>query len=1039
MIALHAIWNHSVAGLCLWAESSISPVSVLKRRGRPSKKPLRHPFTLSADALNETLVGLSSSLIGESATSAVLPVFLPSTRKAPLASPDLILEERGKGAGKTALIAWEIDTLALDPAEALDFLISLQTESPHHVAFGSSLRFWAEAAKLSLELMARERFIPALIHDQHDGHNQLRAFWEAVIDEADSERVQRLSEAMPPVCRAVSLPEGKRPLPPAALTMDFLHRTVDAFIRRSLSGVSILPPRRSRRALTLPERWMQAISSGDPQIEATAEETIPFSKAMKAWLGQIRPLASDAPFRTCFKIDPPGEDSPDWRISFHLQAGDDRSLLVPVGKVWGARSGVLTFLKRRFENPQERLLADLGKASRVFPAIEESLTTTRPAGLALTTERAYSFLREVAPLLEQSGFGILLPPWWQKPNTRLNVKLRVKPKGKAKSSAGFLGMDSIVAYDWAIALGDETLSPEEFEKLAELKVPLVQVRGQWVELRPEEIEAAIAFFRKRHDSNESMPLGEALQFGLGQGISEIGLPVTGVEAQGWVGDLVDQLKSDARISGVEPPAAFRGQLRPYQISGLSWLAFHQRFGFGACLADDMGLGKTIEFIALMLHERAKRTGKSRPGPTLLICPMSVVGNWKKEVERFGPSLKVMVHHGADRLSGKAFQKKAAGHDLVVSTYALAHRDETLLSKIHWDRIALDEAQNIKNTAAKQTQAVKKIKASHRIAITGTPVENRLSELWSIMDFLNPGYLRSEKDFHARFVVPIEKYRNPDRAEMLKRLIGPFVLRRLKTDRTIISDLPEKMEMKVFCTLTREQATLYEAVVKEMLEQIDSSEGIERKGLVLATLTKLKQVCNHPAHFLQDGSQLPERSGKLIRMEEMLDEIMAEGDRSLVFTQFAEMGAMLRNHLRDTLGREALFLYGGTPKKRREEMIERFQDDHKGPPIFILSLKAGGVGINLTAASHVFHFDRWWNPAVENQATDRAFRIGQKRNVQVHKFVCLGTLEERIDEMIERKKELAESIVGTGEAWLTEMSTDQLREIFALSREAVSDE
>ena len=1037
MIALHAIWDRSASKLCLWAESSASPAPVLKRRGRQSKKPLKHPFTLSIDALTSTLISLSGNTIAPNVIPTIVPVLLPSTRKGPLTSPDLIPEERVKGAGKTTLITWEIDTLTLDPGEALDFLISLQTEPPHQVAFGSSLRFWAEAAKLSLELTARQCFIPAVIHDKHDGHNRLRAFWEAVMDEADSKRVQLLSDSMPPVCRAISLPQGKRALPPSALIMDFLHRTVDAFIRRSLSSVSILPPCRGRRVGTLPERWMQAISSDDPQIKATAEETASFSKAMKAWLGQIRPVALDAPFRTCFRLDSPGDDTLEWKVSFHLQASDDRSLLVPAGKVWGTRSGVLTFLKRRFENPQERLLADLGKASRVFPAIEESLKSARPVGLTLTTERAYSFLREVAPLLEQSGFGVLLPPWWQKPNARLNVKLRVKPKGKAQTSAGLLGMDSIVAYDWLIALGDETLSPAEFEKLAQLKVPLVQVRGQWVELRPEEIEAAIAFFRKKH-GNAEMGLGEALRSGLSQGISEIGLTVTGIEAEGWVGDLFDQLKSDARISNVEPPAAFHGELRPYQISGLSWLAFHKRFGFGACLADDMGLGKTIEFISLMLHERARRTRKSRHGPTLLICPMSVVGNWKKEVERFGPSLRVLVHHGADRLSGKAFEKEAARHDLVVSTYTLAHRDETLFSKIYWERIVLDEAQNIKNTAARQTQAVKKLKASHRIALTGTPVENRLSELWSIMDFLNPGYLRSEKDFRTRFVVPIEKYRNTDRAETLKRLIGPFVLRRVKTDPTIISDLPEKMEMKVFCNLTREQATLYEAVVKEMLQKIESSEGIERKGLVLATLTKLKQVCNHPAHFLQDGSRLPERSGKLIRMEEMLEEVMAEGYKSLVFTQFAEMGAMLRNHLRDTFGCEALFLYGGTPKKQRDEMIEQFQNDHKGPPIFILSLKAGGVGINLTAASQVFHFDRWWNPAVENQATDRAFRIGQKRNVQVHKFVCLGTLEERIDEMIERKKELAESIVGTGETWLTEMSTDQLREIFALSRE-VSDE
>jgi SNF2 family DNA or RNA helicase len=477
-------------------------------------------------------------------------------------------------------------------------------------------------------------------------------------------------------------------------------------------------------------------------------------------------------------------------------------------------------------------------------------------------------------------------------------------------------------------------------------------------------------------------------------------------------------------------------LRPYQTKGLSWLAFLKQFGLGACLADDMGLGKTIQFTALLLHAQEK---KLLQGPTLLICPMSVVANWQKEVERFAPSLRVMVHHGADRFLGKSFQKEAKRHNLVITTYALAHHDAEFLSEVNWWCVALDEAQNIKNPSAKQTQAIRKLNTSYRVALTGTPVENRLSELWSIMEFLNPGYLKSAKDFHTNFAIPVEKYHNPSRAERLKRLIQPFVLRRVKTDPTIINDLPEKIETKVFCNLAQEQVTLYKAVVNEMLEKIESTEGIERKGLVLSTLLKLKQVCNHPAQFLQDGSPLSGRSGKLIRLEEMLEEILAEGDKALIFTQFAGMGGLLQHHLQETFGWETLFLHGGTTRKQRDAMIQRFQDDHRGPRLFVLSLKAGGLGLNLTAANHVFHFDRWWNPAVENQATDRVFRIGQQKNVQVHKFVCLGTLEERIDQMIEQKKDLAGSIVGTGEAWLTEMSTEQLKEIFALSREAVSGE
>ncbi len=452
----------------------------------------------------------------------------------------------------------------------------------------------------------------------------------------------------------------------------------------------------------------------------------------------------------------------------------------------------------------------------------------------------------------------------------------------------------------------------------------------------------------------------------------------------------------------------------------------------------MGLGKTIELISLLLHDRDKPQIASKTGPALLICPMSIVGNWHKELQRFAPSLNVMVHHGHERLSGEAFEQEAKRHDIVITTYSLALRDKEHLSHLEWEYVVVDEAQNIKNDAAKQTQAIKKLNARHKIALTGTPVENRLSELWSIMEFLNPGYLGSGADFRKNFAIPIERYRDSNRAESLKRLVQPFVLRRLKTDKTIIADLPDKMEMKVFCNLTQEQASLYEAVVQEMLAKIEESEGIERKGLVLSTLLKLKQVCNHPAQFVADGSALPGRSGKLARLEEMLEEALEEGDKALIFTQFAEMGMLLRQHLQETLGREVLFLYGGTPKKQRDIMVQRFQEDRRGAPLFILSLKAGGVGLNLMAANHVFHFDRWWNPAVENQATDRAFRIGQKKNVQVHKFICVGTLEERIDQMIEQKKELAESIVGSGENWLTEMSTAQLKELFALSREAVGE-
>jgi len=1041
VIVLHALWD--ICGkLHLWAESS-TPADTAPRRGkRPSKKSDSHPFALSPDSLGELIAAISGDLTGGDIRPEAITALLPSTRERPLPSRELLrfgdsgIPETG-ATREISLAPWRIATLSMAADVALDFLLCLPDRPPHGAIFGSSLRFWAEAAKLSIELIARQCFLPTLKEEGLEGSRQFKAAWEAVIEGTDLERLHLLARAMPPCCRAIAYP-GKKPLLPEFLVRSFLDQTMDSFIRKSLETSAAGGPPRSgskgRKSPSLAGQWLEALSSQAPYLTAPARDLASFSKEMKSWLSQVQPLASDTALFTCLRLDSPDNGNQEWNLSFHLQAREDRSLLIPAEKVWQAKSGIITFLKHRFENPQERLLADLGKASRIFPPVEESLKTACPVEVNLDTKDAYEFLRHAAPVLERSGFGILLPNWWHKPAASPGMRLKLKPEDKTKKlGSGLLGMDAIISYEWEIALGGAVLKAEEFEKLAMLKVPLVRVRGQWVELKPEEVEKAIAFFKKRGIHGE-MRLGEAVRAGLGREISESGLPVADVTAEGWIGDFLDTWRGDAsRMPLIAPSKDFNGQLRPYQVAGVSWMAFLRRFGFGACLADDMGLGKTIEFLALLLNLRDNRL---LHGPSLLICPMSVVNNWKREAERFTPSLKVMVHHGPGRASGKAFVKQAKTHDLVITTYALAHRDAGLLSGIKWECISLDEGQNIKNPSARQTQAVRKLNGNFRVALTGTPVENRLSELWSIMEFLNPGYLGTAGDFRSKFVIPVEKFRSPTHAERLKTLIQPFVLRRVKTDPTIISDLPEKIETKVFCHLTREQATLYQAVVKEMMEKIESSEGIERKGLVLATLMKLKQVCNHPAHFLQDGSVLEGRSGKLLRLEEMLEEILAEGDRALIFTQFAEMGQMLRRHLQEALACETIFLHGGTSRKERDAMVQRFQGDHRGPSLFILSLKAGGLGLNLTAANHVFHFDRWWNPAVENQATDRAFRIGQKRNVQVHKFVCSGTLEERIDQMIEQKKELAGSIVGAGEAWLTGMSTRQLREVLTLSREAV---
>ena len=496
--------------------------------------------------------------------------------------------------------------------------------------------------------------------------------------------------------------------------------------------------------------------------------------------------------------------------------------------------------------------------------------------------------------------------------------------------------------------------------------------------------------------------------------------------------LLDQEVFYCRIESIED-IDYDGWVYDFEVSE------HHNF-----VANNIICHNTVQFIAFLLHLKEQ---DALENPTLLVCPTSVLGNWEREVNKFAPSLKILQYHGDKRPKGKAFLEAVKKHDLIVTSYSLLHRDIKSLQSVSWQIIVLDEAQNVKNPEAKQSKAVRELEATFRIALTGTPVENRLQELWSILDFLNPGYLGNKQFFQRRFAMPIEKYGDTASLTQLRSLVQPFILRRLKSDRDIIQDLPDKQEMTVFCGLTGEQAALYQQVVEQSLVEIESAEGLQRRGMILALLIKLKQICNHPAQYLKQATLEPHNSAKLLRLEEMLEEVLAEGDaygaakagRALIFTQFAEWGKLLKPYLEKKLGREIFFLYGSTSKKQREEMIDRFQHDPQGPPIMILSLKAGGVGLNLTRANHVFHFDRWWNPAVENQATDRVFRIGQTRNVQVHKFVCTGTLEEKIHDMIESKKQLAEQVVGAGEEWLTEMDTDQLRNLLLLDRSAVIDD
>ncbi|GAA3802381.1 DEAD/DEAH box helicase [Sphaerisporangium flaviroseum] len=945
-----------------------------------------------------------------------------SARGGPLPSPESGLPSVGRA---HKISPWRVPVLLFDSPQALGLLDALSAPpagAPGAPEWGpgTSLRYLAVVAEHSRSLVRRGRVLPQLVVE--DGVHAAR--WLPVLAGADATAFRELATAMPPVCRAVTTGDGGgagEERPAAHVLRQALAGIADASVRRALPGRLLLGNRAGPKSL-LADRWLFALTGDEPVIpEVDPREAKPLIRALDGWMESAHQM--DGPIRVCFRlIEPEGEEDT-WELEFALQSVEDPSLYVPASMLWDG--GRIPGLPKR---PDETLLAGLGRAVRLCPELHTALYSARPSSMLVDTAWAFGFLRRAAPLLQAAGYGVRLPAWAGRKGLGLKLTTRSHTATAARSAAdhGF-GLGALVDFKVDLAVGDHTISEEELEELARLKVPLVRVRGQWVELDDRQLKAALSAMERRRAGQ--MTVAEVIQEVVSGG--DENLPLVEVDADGMLGDLLSG-EADRRLTALRTPQTFNGSLRPYQERGLSWLSFLSRVGLGGILADDMGLGKTAQTLSLMLEERA---GGPVP-PTLLVCPMSLVSNWQKEAARFAPSLRVYVHHGGTRKRDEELVAVVGETDLVVTTYGTALRDAAILAGFAWGRVVCDEAQAIKNSAARQAQAVRSIPARTRLALTGTPVENHLAELWSIMEFCNPGLLGPAKRFKERYQEPIEARGDQDAARALKRATGPFVLRRLKTDKTIISDLPEKLEMKVWCTLTPEQASLYQAVVSDMMARIDDSEGIERRGNVLATMTRLKQVCNHPAHLLKDGSRLAGRSGKLARLEELAEEIVEEGDKVLVFTQYAEFGSLLQPYLAAHLDRPVLWLHGGLPKKKRDALVERFQNDDE-PMIFLLSLKAAGTGLNLTAANHVIHVDRWWNPAVEDQATDRAFRIGQKRNVQVRKFICVGTLEERIDEMIERKKALAESVVGTGEDWITGLSTEQLRELFRLSPEAVS--
>ncbi|MDJ0395721.1 DEAD/DEAH box helicase [Rhodococcus sp. G-MC3] len=880
----------------------------------------------------------------------------------------------------------QIPAVGLAPPEAAELL--LRTPASHDGIAGD-LRYLGVVAQ-GIERWARAgRVVPALILT--DGQWWPR--WNLVGGERQRAWLSELAVTMPSVQRQVDRPKK--------LLEHILSELTDPIVRSILGKPDSEHP------------MLAALIEDEPYLEGTQQ----ISALLDKWRGS---LSVDEPSLVLRLIEPDdeseGEDFGEesyWTLQVCLRSDGEAPVPVPMNRRVDAT--LLSTAVRK-----------LGEAVAAYPRLRDLPSLPDSLDLLLPTSVVIDLVEHGATALQASGTTVLLPRAW----TRLDpsMRLRVDSPGVTKAAENrSVGMDELVSYDWQLQLGDMVLTEAEMNKLAVSKGDLVKLRGQWVFADGNQLARAARYVAEHH--GDGTPLSKLMR--------ELTLaepppaPIEEITASGWAATL---LEPNAKPEPIPLPDGVHATLRPYQQRGLEWLAFMSRLGLGAVLADDMGLGKTLQVLALLAHEQS-------PTPTLLVAPMSVVGNWQREAAKFTPALRVMVHHGPARLKDDDLDKAIAEHDLVVTTYALMAKDRAQLAEQNWRRVVLDEAQHIKNSGTVQARAALAIPADHKLALTGTPVENRLDELRSILDFANPGMLGRPSDFRKRFSVPIEREKDEGAVSRLRAITSPFILRRVKTDPTVISDLPEKNEMTVRSNLTAEQAALYKAVVDEMMAQIADAKGMKRKGAVLSALTRLKQVCNHPAHFLSDGSPVlkrgQHRSGKIGLVEDILDSVLGDNEKVLLFTQFREFGEIVAPYFAERFGTQVPFLHGGVSKSKRDAMVEAFQGEH-GAPIMLLSLKAGGTGLNLTAANHVVHLDRWWNPAVENQATDRAFRIGQRKNVQVRKLLCVGTVEERIDGMLGSKQDLADLAVGTGENWVTEMDTAELHELFRLSEDAVGE-
>jgi hypothetical protein len=907
-----------------------------------------------------------------------------------------------------------VPAVQLDPFGAAVWL----SETPRGDELSASLAWFAALTQFAVRIVGSGRVTPEVVEE---GPFTV-ARWRPVLTDSHRQALAHAAAVAPAICRNGS----------GASTDEIAGALVDGLARSILHHGGWKPELGRKRSADVQalRAVFASLAKPDPVIRSGDSQ---FADALDELTGALdrhrRRLAGEPVVRGRVRLTLPDDAGDPWLVGLELVDDADPGKWCTADDVWehAARALDVAGGEQRFTTLEQEVLELAGAVAPTAPGLHDLATDHEPATVELDLEQADDFLDSAPAALARLGIELLGP------EHLVTAKLGVRGKASeapADDRKGRFGKEALVQWE---AIVDETpLSDADLARIEASGTSLLRTGHRWVRIDPAGLRRARALLDDHLAHRARVGAIELLRLSAGAG-SDADTPVelvadaaTPTEPDdtdptgGWVVSLLAGLPDERLHEAVESDR-FHGELRHYQRRGLSWMQFLARVGLGGCLADDMGLGKTATTLAHLIE---------RPGPHLVVCPLSVVHNWEAEARRFTPDLQVMVHHGSGRHQGEPALFGLADADIVVTTYGLLPRDVDSLAAVDWATVVFDEAQMIKNAGTKAAKAARSLRAAQKLALTGTPVENRLSELWAILDAVNPGLLGSQQRFREQYATAIERNNSAEAAARLRTLTQPFVLRRTKADRRLLPDLPDKIEQIAYAQLTREQAILYQQVVDQLLIDAKELEGMQRRGRVLAALTRLKQICNHPAHALKDGSRLAGRSGKLARFDELVEELLDVDERALVFTQFREMGDLLQTHVRDRFGLDAPFLHGAVSRAGRDRMVAEFQAG-LGAPLLLVSLRAGGTGLNLTAASQVIHYDRWWNPAVEDQATDRAWRLGQRRTVNVHKLVCQGTVEERIGEVIDEKRLLADAVVGTGEAWLSELSTDELARLVML--------